>query len=108
MGASRRAAKVAADMLLHHFRTALRSFARQPVHCGLSIAVLTLGLTCFIAAGLFARYVDTFDSALPSSDRIYVIYQSLDLPANGVKLGLTARTSFPAAERLRLEVPELA
>ena len=95
-------------MLRHHLRASLRSFARHPVHCGLSIAVLTLGLTCFITAGLFARYVDTFDSALPNSSRIYVVYQSIDLRANRVNLPLTARTSFPVAERLRLEVPELA
>src|SRR5262245_22151630 len=95
-------------MLRHHFRTTLRSFARHPVHCGLSIAVLTLGLSCFIAAGLFARYVESFDSTLPHADRIYVVYQSLDLPANRVSLPLTARTSFPVAERLKIEIPELA
>jgi len=91
----------------HHLGGIGRAFARYPWHVALSIAVLTLGLTCFIAAGLFARYVASFDSTLPHSDRIYVVYQSIDLPANQLTLPLSARTSVPVAERLRLEVPEL-
>ncbi|HEX5046276.1 MAG TPA: ABC transporter permease [Gammaproteobacteria bacterium] len=94
-------------MLGHHLGVTWRVLRRRPLHAALSIAVLTLGLTCFLAAGLFARYLDGFDRAFPSADRIYVLHQSFDAPANGLKTSLTPQSAFPVADQLRLDVPEL-
>jgi putative ABC transport system permease protein len=84
-----------------------RGLARHPWHVALSIAVLTLGLTCFIATGLFLAYLDGFDRELPNSERIYAVYQSFDQRNNGLDYPLGVRTAFPVAEQLRLEIPEL-
>jgi putative ABC transport system permease protein len=94
-------------MVPHYVRFALRSLAVNRFQAAASVVVLALGLTCLIAAGLFTRYVETFDGTLPKTERVYVVYQSVDMPTNKVSMPLSARTSFPVADQLRIEVPEL-
>jgi putative ABC transport system permease protein len=95
-------------VLSHYLAVALRNFARYPLHTGLTIAVLALGLVCFIAAALFVLHLDSFDRQFPSSDRIYVVYQSSEWPANGVSMALAPSAALPVAEQLKIDIPELA
>ena len=95
-------------MLSHDLAIAFRGLTRQRLHTLLTVAVLALGLACFIAAEVFAMYLDSFDRHLPNSERIHVLYQASEAPANGYSAPLTAQTAIPVAAQLSLEVPQLA
>lgn len=94
-------------MLAHLLSSTWRGFVRHPVQVALSVAVLALGLSCFVAVGLFVNYLDGFDREFPKSDRIFVVYQSFNAPVTGRYLPLGQQTALPVAEQLRIDVPEL-
>ena len=71
-------------MLAHDFTIALRRFARQRFHTAVGVAVLTVGLVCFIAANLFVSYVRGYDRHWPNADRIYVVAERMRAPQFGV------------------------
>ena len=52
-------------------------------------------------------YLDSFDRHFRNSERIHVLYQSSDAPANGYSAPLTAQTAIPVAAQLSLEIPQL-
>jgi putative ABC transport system permease protein len=95
-------------MLAHDLTIALRRFARQRFHTAVGVAVLTLGLVCFIAANLFVSYVRGYDRHWPNADRIYVIAERVRAPQFGVTPSFDTGTAPPVAEQLRVEAPELA
>ncbi len=63
-------------MLLHDAVVALRRIAKRRLESALGIAVLALGLVCFIATYIFVGYVRGYDRGFANADRAYVIEQS--------------------------------
>ncbi|HEX5046648.1 MAG TPA: hypothetical protein VFX89_05965, partial [Gammaproteobacteria bacterium] len=70
-------------MLRHYLRFAVRGLARQKLHSILAVAVLTLGLTCFIGAAVFVLYLDSYDSQFRGSKRLQVVYEGIVRPLTG-------------------------
>ena len=94
-------------MLGHYLVVAIRNLARQRLHSALSILVLALGLTCFLAASLFALYLDSFERGFAKRDRTYVLYQSGSWPQIGYHAALGHRSGIGLRDRLAIEIPEL-
>lgn len=69
-------------MLSNYVVTALRSFARHRLHFMLNIAGLTLGLAASVLIALYARHEASYDSWLPSAERLYRVQQYI-VPLNG-------------------------
>ena len=95
-------------MLKHDLTIALRRFARQRFHTAVGVAVLTLGLVCFVAANLVVSYLHNYDRRWQNADRIYVVVERLRVPEFGVTPSFDTGTAPPIAELLRVEAPELA
>src|SRR5262245_45639642 len=95
-------------MLGHYVAVALRLSARRPFHTVLTVLVLVLGLTCFLGAALFARWLGSFDRGWALADRTYVLYQRTQDTRGSVTLPFDSTSAFPVAEQVRLDVPELA
>ncbi|HEX5047201.1 MAG TPA: FtsX-like permease family protein [Gammaproteobacteria bacterium] len=94
-------------MLGHYFTVALRNLARYRLHTAVSVVVLALGLTCFLAAYLFVSYLQSYDRHFAHADRSYVIFQGM----HGAKVGFDW-PSYPfssdlLAAQLALDLPEL-
>jgi putative ABC transport system permease protein len=95
-------------MLKHDLTLALRRLLQQRFHTAVGVAVLTLGLVCFLAANLFVSYVRNYDRHWPNADRTYIVAERMS-PAGFGSSPLFATTSDgPIAEHLRLDAPELA
>src|SRR5262245_27105856 len=94
-------------MLRHYLRFALRGLARQKLHSCLAIAVLTLGLTCFIGAAVILLHVDSYDARFGGADRLVAIYQSLVFPP-GARSSMVQGTDEDLKQQLELMAPELA
>ncbi len=94
-------------MLKHHLIVAFRNLARQRLHSVLSILVLALGLTCFLAAALAKLHLGSYDRQFAKSERIYVIYQSATWPQVGYRLAPGRTSAAGIAEKLAIEIPEL-
>ena len=95
-------------MLKHDFTMALRRCAKQRFHTGVGVAVLTLGLVCFISANVFVGYVRNFDRHWSNADRTYVVAERLQASAYGLTPSFDTGSDAPIAELLRVEAPELA
>lgn len=95
-------------MLKHDLMIALRRCARQRFHTAVGVAVLALGLVCFIATNLFVSYVRNFDRQWPNADRAYVVAERTDARDFGLISGYGTRSDGVVAEHLRVEAPELA
>ena len=94
-------------MLKHDLTIALRRLLQQRFHTVIGVAVLTLGLTCFLAANLFVGFLHNYDRHWPNADRIYVVAESMRAADFGLNAVIDAGSDAPIAEHLRLEVPEL-
>ena len=95
-------------MLKHDLIIALRRLMRQRFHTAVGVAVLALGLMCFLAANLFVSYVRNYDRHWHDADRIYVVAERMRAIDFGLSAVFDSRSDAPIAEHLRLEVPELA
>lgn len=93
-------------MLRHYLRFAVHGLARQKLYSILAIAVLTLGLTCFIGAAVFVLYLDSYDSQFRGSKRLQVVYEGIVRPLTGFS-GLGPGADSQLAEQLALVAPEL-
>jgi hypothetical protein len=102
-----KAKTVGASLLRHYLVVAIRNLARQRLHSALSILVLALGLTCFLAASLFALYLDSFERGFAKHDRTYVLYQNSSWPQIGYHAPLGHQSGFALADQLAIEIPEL-
>jgi putative ABC transport system permease protein len=92
-------------MLRHYLSFAIRGIARQKLHSCLSIAVLTLGLTCFIGAAAIVLYIDGYEAHFPGAERLEVIYQGL---GGADRSAMGPGTDDQLKEQLELIAPELA
>ena len=95
------------SMLRHYVAVAVRSFARNRLPNALAMVVLALGIACFMAAYLFVSYMRGYDRHFANADRIYVIMQSIEVPASGMTVPLTPGSALPLADQVALDVPEL-
>ena len=95
-------------MLKHDLTIALRRAMRHCFHTSVGVAVLTLGLICFIAANLFVSYVRNYDRHWPNADRIYVVVERMRATELGATPAFDTRSDAPLEELLRVEAPELA
>ncbi|HEU4619710.1 MAG TPA: ABC transporter permease [Gammaproteobacteria bacterium] len=94
--------------LRHDFTIALRRIASQRLYSALGVAVLTLGIVCFIATHLFVSYIGSYDRNFANADRTYAIEQTFRAESSGLDMRLMIQSALPLAEYLRLDVPELA
>jgi putative ABC transport system permease protein len=94
-------------MFAHYVVAALRRFATHKLHSAIGVVVLALGITCFIAAYLFADYFRNFDRAFAAADRIYFIGESLRSTQFGIDQPLNVFCALPVADQLRIDAPEL-
>jgi putative ABC transport system permease protein len=94
-------------MLGHYLTVALRNFARYRLHTAVSVVVLTLGLTCFIAGYLVVGYLRSYDRHFPTADRSVVVFQGMHGPKIGFDWPSYPYSSVLLAEQLALDVPEL-
>jgi hypothetical protein len=60
-------------MLTNDLTIALRRLLRAKFHTAVGVAVLALGLFCFVAANLFVSYVRNYDTHWSNSDRVYIV-----------------------------------
>jgi putative ABC transport system permease protein len=95
-------------VLKHDLIIALRRLLQQRFHTVVGVAVLALGLVCFLAANLFVSYVRNYDRHWPDADRIYVVAERMHASDFGLSAIFDSGSDAPIAEHLRLEVPELA
>jgi putative ABC transport system permease protein len=95
-------------MLEHDLTIVLRRFARHRFHTAVGVAVLALGLVCFIAANLFVGYMRGYDRHWPNAERIYVVAERLRAAAFGITPAFDTGSDAPIADLLRVEAPELA
>jgi putative ABC transport system permease protein len=95
-------------VIRHDLTIALRRFARQRFHTFVGVAVLTLGLACFVAANLFVTYVQSYDTEWANGDRIHVVAERKNPAGFGGTPAFFTRVDAPIAEYLRLDAPELA
>ncbi len=94
-------------MFGHYLTVALRNLARYRLHSAVSVIVLTLGLTCFLAAYLVVSYLTSYDRQFPNADRSVVIFQSMHGPKFGLEWPSYPYSSVLLGEQLALDVPEL-
>ncbi|HUO66550.1 MAG TPA: ABC transporter permease, partial [Gammaproteobacteria bacterium] len=94
-------------MVGHYVTVALRNFARYRLHTAISVVVLTLGLTCFIAGYLVVSYLRNYDTHFPNADRAVVVFQGMHGPKNGFDWPSYPYSSVLLAEQIALDVPEL-
>lgn len=94
-------------MMAHYLAVALRAFAKHRAHTAVSVGVLALGLSCFLAAYLVVSHLRSYDRHFANGDRIQVIFQAMEGPLLGFSWPFTPRSSYLLADLLRLDVPEL-
>ncbi|HET7133267.1 MAG TPA: ABC transporter permease, partial [Gammaproteobacteria bacterium] len=94
-------------MLHHYLRFALRAFARQKLHACLAVAVLTLGLTCFLGAAVIVLFVNSYDAQFGGANRLVAVYQSLAFPP-GAPASMVQGTDEDLKQQLEVAAPELA
>jgi putative ABC transport system permease protein len=94
-------------MFGHYLTVALRNFARYRLHTAVSVVVLTLGLTCFLAAYLVVSYLKSYDRDFPNANRSVVIFQGMHGTKTGFDWPSYPYSSVLLAEQLALDVPEL-
>ncbi len=94
-------------MLEHDLMISFRRFARQRLHSAIGVAVLALGLVCFIATHLFVSYVRNYDRHWPNADKIYVVAERMRASAFGLTPIFDSGSDAPIAEHLKLDAPEL-
>jgi len=95
-------------MLGHYLTVALRNIVRYRLHTAVSVVVLTLGLTCFLAAYLVVSYLTSYDRDFPNADRSIVVFQAMHGPKFGLEWPSYPYSSVLLGEQLALDVPELA
>jgi putative ABC transport system permease protein len=95
-------------MLKHDLTIAVRRLLQQRFHAGIGVAVLTLGLVCFIAANRFVSYLLNYDRHWPNADRIYVVAERMRAADFGLSPAFDAGSDAPVADHLAADVPELA
>ena len=95
-------------MLGHYLAVALRNIVRYRLHTAVSVVVLTLGLTCFLAAYLVVSYLTSYDRDFPNTDRSIVVFQAMHGPKFGLEWPSYPYSSVLLGEQLALDVPELA
>jgi len=94
-------------MLGHYLTVALRNIVRYRLHTAVSVVVLTLGLTCFVAGYLAVSYLRSYDRHFPTADRSVVVFQGMHGPKIGFDWPSYPASSVLLAEQLALDVPEL-
>ena len=91
--------------IAHFTKMAFKAFYRFKLHTIISLFSLVFGFLCFIAASLFADYVNSFDQHFPNAENIYTLIQvgtSEDSPFDEFPI-----MHEPAARYLRAAFPEM-
>src|SRR5690606_8992659 len=94
-------------MMAHYLAVALRAFGKHRAHTAVSVGVLALGLSCFLAAYLVVSHLRGYDRHFANGERIQVVFQAMEGPLVGFFWPFTPRSSYLLADLLRLEAPEL-
>ncbi|HEU4620055.1 MAG TPA: ABC transporter permease [Gammaproteobacteria bacterium] len=86
---------------------AARSVLKHKLDAAAGIAGLALGLACFLGAYVFAEYVASADRSFPHADRIYAMYEGIDVRAMNLTVPLSSGASYLLADAMRTDFPEL-
>src|SRR6185503_20046650 len=92
-------------MFQNYLITALRNFTRHKLYSFINIAGLTVGLTCAIFIILFVRDELSYDKWIPETENLYRVeltYSNAGQPPNR-----TASTTYPAADAMLAQLPEV-
>src|SRR6056297_2164190 len=91
-------------MFRNYFKTAWRNLIRNKLYSTINILGLALGLTAFIFIALFVRDELSYDSYHEKSDRIYRMWQTIELEGQGER---SSSLQFPVAPNLQRDYPHL-
>src|SRR5262245_18398061 len=94
-------------MFGHYLTVAFRNFARYRLHTAVSVVVLTLGLTCFLAAYLVVSYLTSYEHKFANGKRTVVVFQGMHGPKIGFDWPQYPYSSVLLSDHLALDVPEL-
>jgi putative ABC transport system permease protein len=92
-------------MFHNYLITALRTFTRHKLYSFINIAGLTVGFTCAIFIILFVRDELSYDKWIPGTENLYRVeltYLNAGQPPNR-----TASTTYPAADAMLAQMPEV-
>ncbi|MDL2245479.1 ABC transporter permease, partial [Parabacteroides sp. OttesenSCG-928-J18] len=90
-------------ILPHYIKVAWRNLLRYKTQSIISIVGLAVGFACFVLASIWIRYELTYDTFHQDTERIYMV-RKLSEHSPG---GLSQYTTFPLAEYLENNLPEV-
>src|SRR5690349_11756114 len=91
-------------MIRNYIKVALRNLRRNKMYALLNVVGLGIGIACGLLIFMIITYETSFDNFHRNSDRIYRIGTSFDRPDG---ISYSPGVSFPAAEALRMDFPQL-
>jgi putative ABC transport system permease protein len=94
-------------VLTHSLTLAARGLVKHKLDAVAGIVGLVLGLACFLGAYVFADYVAGADRKFPHAERIYAMYESMDVRAMNLSVPLSPGAPSLLADALRSDFPEL-
>jgi putative ABC transport system permease protein len=94
-------------VLTHSLTLAARGLAKHKLDAAAGIVGLALGLACFLGAYVFTDYVASADRGFPHAERIYAMYESIDVQAMSLTVPLSPGAPYLLADALRADFPEL-
>jgi putative ABC transport system permease protein len=94
-------------MFHHYLNASVRHFRRHKLTTAINIASLALGLICFIMAYALTQYLRESDRHHRNADRLYAITERLYVPGTEVSYPTVAFATWPLADYLKTEFPQL-
>jgi putative ABC transport system permease protein len=91
-------------MLKHYLTTALRHFRQHKLTTSINVLCLSIGLSCFLLAHVFATWSQSSDRHFANADRIYVITEKMSV--GGVEWAVP-RAGGMAARYVKTDFPQL-
>lgn len=90
-------------MILHYLKVAIRSLMRYKVQNIISILGIAVGFVCFAFSMIWIRYELSYDTFHRGADRMYVVYNELDLGLTDISYDLY----YPLARVIKNSFPEV-
>lgn len=91
-------------MIRNYIKVAFRNLRRNKMYALLNVVGLGIGIACGLLIFMIIKYETSFDNFHKNSQRIYRISTSFERPDG---ISYSAGVSFPAAEALRADFPQL-
>ena len=91
-------------MIRNYIKVALRNLRRNKMYALLNVVGLGIGIACGLLIFMIIKYETSFDNFHKNSERIYRVSTSFKTPDGS---WYSPGVSFPAAEALRIDFPQL-